>query len=68
MSNFKYGKLFQLVKDLTEYKKLNCEPIVVTYINGKKIINVTKTLLENIAKEAFYEISHFLRQDHILRL
>ena len=68
MSNFKYEKLFQFGKDLTEYEKLNCEPIVVTYINGKKIINITKTLLENLAKEAFYEISHFLRQDHLKQI
>ena len=53
MSNFKYEKLFQYGKDITEYDKLDSDKIKVTNIHGKKIIHITKTILEELAKVAF---------------
>jgi fumarate hydratase class I len=68
LTDFKYEKLFQYSKDTTEYIKLESNPIKSYDINGKKIINVTKDILENLAKEAFYQISHFLRADHLKQM
>jgi fumarate hydratase class I len=68
LTDFKYEKLFQYSKDTTEYIKLESNPIKSYDVNGKKIINVTKDILENLAKEAFYQISHFLRADHLKQM
>ena len=68
MTKFKYEKLFQYSKDTTEYTKLESNPIHSYDVNGKKIIIVTKDILENLAKEAFYQISHFLRADHLKQM
>ena len=68
MTKFKYEKLFQYSKDTTEYIKLESNPIHSYDVNGKKIIIVTKDILENLAKEAFYQISHFLRADHLKQM
>ena len=68
MTEFKYEKLFQYSKDTTEYIKLESNPIHSYDVNGKKIIIVTKDILENLAKEAFYQISHFLRADHLKQI
>ena len=68
MTEFKYEKLFQYSKDTTEYTKLESNPIHSYDVNGKKIIIVTKDILENLAKEAFYQISHFLRADHLKQM
>ena len=68
MTEFKYEKLFQYSKDTTEYIKLESNPIQSYDVNGKKIIIVTKYILESLAKEAFYQISHFLRADHLKQM
>ena len=68
MTEFKYEKLFQYSKDTTEYIKLESNPIHSYDVNGKKIIIVTKDILESLAKEAFYQISHFLRADHLKQM
>ena len=47
MTDFKYEKLFQYSKDTTEYIKLESNPIQSYEVNGKKIINVTKDILED---------------------
>ena len=68
MTDFKYEKLFQYGKDTTKYTKLDYKQIQTYNINGKKFIKVTKDILENLAKEAFYQISHFLREDHLKQI
>ncbi len=68
MTDFKYEKLFQYGKDTTKYIKLDYKKIQTYDINGKNFIKVTKDILENLAKEAFYQISHFLREDHLKQI
>ena len=68
MADFKYEKLFQYGKDTTKYIKLDYKQIQTYDINGKNFIKVTKDILENLAKEAFYQISHFLREDHLKQI
>jgi fumarate hydratase class I len=68
LTDFKYEKLFQYGEDTTEYVKLDTNPIQSYEINGKIVINVTKDILENLSKEAFYQISHFLRENHLKQI
>ena len=68
MTDFKYEKLCQYGKDTTKYIKLDYKKIQTYDINGKNFIKVTKDILENLAKEAFYQISHFLREDHLKQI
>ena len=68
MTDFKYEKLFQYGKDTTKYIKLDYKQIQTYDINGKNFIKITKDILENLAKEAFYQISHFLREDHLKQI
>ena len=68
MTDFKYEKLFQYGKDTTKYIKLDYKKIQTYNINGKNFIKITKDILENLAKEAFYQISHFLREDHLKQI
>ena len=68
MNKFKYEKLFQFNKDNTKYIKLKTDPIKIKKIDGKEIIIVTKKIIENLANEAFYNISHFLRPDHLKQI
>ena len=65
MSKFKYEKLFQFGKDNTKYIKLDSKPFKTKKIDDKEILVITKDIIENLTKEAFYNISHFLRPDHL---
>ena len=65
MSKFKYEKLFQFGKDNTKYIKLDSKPFKIKKIDDKEILVITKDVIENLTKEAFYNISHFLRPDHL---
>lgn len=68
MNKFKYEKLFQFNKDNTKYTKLKTDPIKIKKIDGKEIIIITKNTIEKLAKEAFYNISHYLRPDHLKQI
>ena len=60
--------MFQYGKDETEYKKIVTEDIILEKFLDKKIITITSKILEDITCEAFYDISHFLRKDHLIQL
>ena len=68
MNKFKYEKLFQFNKDNTKYTKLKTDPIKIKKIDGKVFIIITKNTIEKLAKEAFYNISHYLRPDHLKQI
>ena len=68
MTEFNYEKLFQYGEDKTVYRKLDFDPIKKTEINGKNILHVSRDILEELTKIAFYEISHFLREAHLKQI
>ena len=68
MSEFNYEKLFQYGEDKTNYRKLDLGPIKKTKINGKNILHISSDIIENLSKIAFYEISHFLRENHLKQI
>jgi len=68
VNKFKYEKLFQFAKDKTVYRKLNIGTIKTKNLNGKKLVIVSKNMLEILTQEAFYDISHFLRPEHLKQI
>ena len=68
MSEFNYEKLFQYGEDKTNYRQLDLGPIKKTNINGKNILHISSDIIENLSKIAFYEISHFLRENHLKQI
>ena len=68
MSEFNYEKLFQYGEDKTNYRELDLGPIKKTNINGKNILHISSDIIENLSKIAFYEISHFLRENHLKQI
>lgn len=68
MNKFKYEKLFQFRKDKTIYRKINIGTIKTKNLDGKKLIIVSKKILEILTQEAFYDISHFLRPEHLKQI
>jgi len=68
LTEFNYEKLFQYGEDKTVYRKLDFDPIKKTEINGKNILHISRDILEDLTKIAFYEISHFLREAHLKQI
>jgi len=68
VNKFKYEKLFQFRKDKTIYRKINIGTIKTKNLDGKKLIIVSKNILEILTQEAFYDISHFLRPEHLKQI
>jgi len=68
MSTFHYQNPYPLKKDSTVYRLLSREHISVQELNGRKILKVEPEALEMLAREAFTEISFFLRSSHMQQL
>ena len=68
MSNFIYEELFQYGSDKTEYEKIDEEKIQLTEFKNSKMVNVPSEVIQNLSKQAFYNISHFLRTEHLKQL
>jgi fumarate hydratase class I len=68
LTEFNYEKLFQYGADKTNYKKLDFSSLKKSKFQGKYILHVTSDIIENLAKIAFYEISHFLREAHLKQI
>ena len=68
MSDFRYEELFQFGEDNTEYRKLDTEKIGISKFKNRKIVNIPHEIIEYLTKEAFNDISHFLRKDHLKQL
>ena len=68
MTDFKYQKPFPIKKDTTPYKLLTKDYVSTTELNGRKILNIDPKGLELIAKEAFSDVSFYLRPGHLEKL
>ena len=65
MNDFNYTEMLKIKKDLTEYKLLTKEYISLSEFEGKKILKIAPEALTLIAKEAFTDVSHYLREKHL---
>ena len=68
MANFKYQKPFPIQKDTTEYRLLTKDYVSTIDIDGRKVLKVDPKGLELLSKEAFTDVSFFLRPAHLQKL
>lgn len=68
MADFIYQKPFPIQKDTTKYRLLTKEFLSTIEVDGRKILKVDPKGLELLAKEAFSDVSFFLRPAHLEKL
>jgi fumarate hydratase class I len=68
MAEFKYQKPFPILKDDTEYRCITKEHVSTIELDGRKILKVEPKALEVLAKEAFSDVSFYLRASHLEKL
>lgn len=68
MADFKYQKPFPITKDTTEYRLITKDYVETVEFEGKKILKVDPKGLEILAKEAFSDVSFYLRPAHLEQL
>jgi fumarate hydratase class I len=65
---FKYQKPFPVLKDETKYKLLTTDFVSTIQVDGREILKVEPEGLEFLAKEAFTDVSFYLRTAHLEKL
>lgn len=68
MSEFIYQKPFPIKKDTTNYRLLTKEFVSTIEVDGRTILKVAPEGLELLAKEAFTDVSFYLRGTHLQKL
>ena len=68
MSKFAYQKPFPIKKDTTTYRLLTKDFVSTVEFEGRKILKVAPEGLELLAKEAFADVSFYLRAAHLEKL
>ncbi|HAH25094.1 MAG TPA: fumarate hydratase [Prolixibacteraceae bacterium] len=68
MSKFSYQKPFPIKKDSTSYRLLTKDFVSTVECDGRKILKVAPEGLELLAKEAFADVSFYLRASHLEKL
>lgn len=65
---FKYQKPFPILKDDTQYRLITSDFVSTITIDGREILKVEPEGLELLAKEAFADVSFYLRTAHLEKL
>ncbi|MGE0086495.1 MAG: fumarate hydratase [Desulfococcaceae bacterium] len=65
MTDFIYQQMFPLGEDKTQYRLLSKEHISVKNFEGKEILCVKPEALTLLADQAFRDVSHLLRPEHL---
>lgn len=65
---FKYQKPFPILKDDTQYRILTKDFVSTINIDGREILKVEPEGLELLAREAFTDVSFYLRTAHLEKL
>src|SRR5690554_3762792 len=68
MTDFIYQNPYPVSEDKTAYRLITREHVDVISINGREIINVAPEALELLAREAFNDVSFYLRSAHLEKL
>ncbi len=68
MAEFIYQKPFPLSEDKTEYRLLTKDYVKVVECDGRKILKVDPKGLELLAREAYGDVSFYLRASHLEKL
>jgi fumarate hydratase class I len=65
---FEYEPTIQLGPDTTEYRALGTEGVSTVELNGHEYLQVDRSVLKKLAKEALFEINYFFRKAHLQQL
>ncbi|MBR5595309.1 MAG: fumarate hydratase, partial [Alistipes sp.] len=68
MADFIYQEPFPIQADKTEYRLLTKDYVKVVECDGRKILKVDPKGLELLAKEAYADVSFYLRASHLQKL
>ena len=68
MADFIYQEPFPIQEDKTEYRLLTKDYVKVVECDGRKILKVDPKGLELLAKEAYADVSFYLRASHLQKL
>ena len=68
MSEFKYQEPFPLGKDETEYRLLTKDYVETINVDGREILKINPKALELLSKEAYKDVSFYLRPAHLKKL
>ena len=68
MAEFKYQEPFPIEKDTTEYRLLTKDYVKTIECEGRKILKIEKEGLELLAREAYTDVSFYLRASHLQKL
>lgn len=68
MSEFIYQKPFPIQKDDTKYRLLTKDYVSTIEVEGRKILKVQPEGLKLLAKEAFADVSFYLRPAHLAKV
>lgn len=68
MSEFKYQEPFPITKDDTKYRLLSKEGVKTIQVDGREILKVDPEALEMLSREAFKDVSFYLRASHLQKL
>ncbi len=68
MPEFKYQEPFPLSADTTEYRLLTKDYVKVVECGGRRVLEVDPKGLELLSREAFADVSFYLRSAHLQKL
>lgn len=68
MAEFIYQKPFPIKKDTTNYRLLTTDYVSTVEFDGRKILKIDPAGIELLAKEAFADVSFYLRPAHLEKL
>jgi len=68
MSAYEHHTMFPLGPDKTPYRKLTSDYVSVSNVDGKEIITVDLEAIKLLTFEAFKDVSHLLRPEHLQQL
>lgn len=68
MTEFTYQSMFPLGPDDTEYRRLTGDYVTVGVFEGAQIVKVTDEGLTRLAEQAFKDVSHYYRSNHLMQL
>ena len=68
MAEFAYSPMFPLADDTTEYELVTSDYVKLVEIDGEQFLRVAPEGLTELAEQAFTDISHLLRSNHLAQL
>ena len=68
MADFAYHPMFDAPHDDTPWRKLDGDYVAVDTFKGQEIVTVSPDALTDLSREAFKDISFFLRPGHLAQL